>query len=62
MPEVPQYILKLNKSDQLQKAINEALYILSKLGVPLEGMSQRRYEDIDTWDRKPGEILHFIQP
>lgn len=44
MPEVPHYILKLNKPQHLQKAINEALYILSKLGVPLEGMSQRRME------------------
>lgn len=44
MPEVPQYIHKSNKPEQLQKAINEALYILSRLGVPFERMSQRRME------------------
>lgn len=44
MPEVPQYILKSNKPEQLQKVINEAIYILSQLGVPVEGMSQRRME------------------
>ncbi len=44
MSEIPQYITKSHKSKQLQKLINEALYILCKLGVPLEGMTQRRLE------------------
>ncbi|NES04007.1 MAG: hypothetical protein F6K22_14880 [Okeania sp. SIO2F4] len=44
MSEVPQYLTKSDKSNQLQKLINEALYIISKLGVPLEGMTQRRLE------------------
>ena len=35
MPEIPQYISKSIKTENLQQLINEALYILDKLGVPL---------------------------
>jgi len=44
MPEIPQYLTKSDKYKQFQKLINEALYIISKFGVPLEGMTQRRLE------------------
>ena len=44
MPEIPQYFTKSDKSKKLQKLINAPLYILSKLGVSLEGMTQRRLE------------------
>ncbi len=44
MSEIPQYIDNLNKPQELQKLINEALYIIDKLGVPIERMSQRRME------------------
>ena len=44
MSEIPQYFIKSDKSKQLQKLINEALYIISKLGIPIEGMTQRRLE------------------
>ncbi|GGA06535.1 hypothetical protein [Okeania sp. KiyG1] len=44
MPQIPQYLTKSDKSKQFQKLINEALYIISKFGVPLEGMTQRRLE------------------
>ncbi len=44
MPEIPEYLTKSDKSKQFQKLINEALYIISKFGVPLEGMTQRRLE------------------
>lgn len=44
MFELPQYITDLNKPEELQKLINESLYILSKFGVPIEGTSSRRLE------------------
>ncbi|MDY7004501.1 MAG: hypothetical protein SWX82_11220 [Cyanobacteriota bacterium] len=44
MPQIPQYLTKSDKSKQFQKLINEALYIISKFGAPLEGMTQRRLE------------------
>ncbi|MGK7919701.1 MAG: BsuBI/PstI family type II restriction endonuclease [Trichodesmium sp.] len=44
MPEITQYLTKSDKSKKLQNLINAALYILFKLGVPLEGMTQRRLE------------------
>jgi len=44
MPEISRYIYKSDKPEELQKLINEALYILSKFGVPIESMSQRRME------------------
>ena len=44
MSEIPQYFIKSDKSKELQKLINEALYIISKLGIPIEGMTQRRLE------------------
>lgn len=44
MSEIPQYLTKSDKSKQFQKLINEALYIISKFGVPLEGITQRRLE------------------
>ena len=44
MSEIPQYFINSDKSKQLQKLINEALYIISKLGIPIEGMTQRRLE------------------
>lgn len=44
MPQIPQDLTKSDKSKQFQKLINEGLYIISKFGVPLEGMTQRRLE------------------
>ncbi|NEQ81667.1 MAG: restriction endonuclease [Moorea sp. SIO2I5] len=46
MSKLPQFIPKSKKSQQLKQLINEALYIISKLGVPLEGLSQRCLERI----------------
>jgi len=46
MPELLQYIIQSDKPKQLQKLINEALYILSKFGIPVEGMSKRRMERV----------------
>ena len=46
MPELPQYITQSDKPEQLQTLINEALYILSRFGVPIEGISKRRLERI----------------
>jgi hypothetical protein len=46
MSLIPQYISKSSKPEQLQLLMNEALYILDKLGVPLKGISQRRIERI----------------
>ncbi len=46
MSKLPQHITQSDKPEELQKLINEALYILSKLGVPLEGISKRRLERI----------------
>jgi len=46
MSEIPNYISQSQKPEQLQKLINEALYILSIFGVPLEGISKRRMERI----------------
>ncbi len=44
MAEVPQYLTKSDKSQQLKRLINEVLYIIYKLGVPLQGITQRRLE------------------
>ena len=44
MSKVPQYISKLKKKENLQHLINEALYILDKLGIPLERITLRRKE------------------
>ncbi|MGB3206468.1 MAG: BsuBI/PstI family type II restriction endonuclease [Crinalium sp.] len=46
MPELPQYITQSDKPEELQKLINEALYIIYKFGVPLEKLSKRRLERI----------------
>lgn len=46
MPEIPEYIAHSDKPKELQKLLNEALYILFKLGLPLEGLSERRLERI----------------
>lgn len=46
MPELPQYITHSDKPEQLQTLINEALYILSRFGVPIEGLSKRCLERI----------------
>ena len=46
MSEIPQYISKSKKTKNLQQLINEALYILDKLGVPIEGITLRRRERI----------------
>jgi type II restriction enzyme len=46
MSEIPQYISKSKKTKNLQQLINEALYILDNLGVPLEGITLRRRERI----------------
>lgn len=45
MPKIPRYITKSNKSENLIQVINEALYILDRLGVPLTGLGQRRLEN-----------------
>jgi DNA-cytosine methyltransferase len=42
--EVPDFIPSSSKSKKLRKLINEALFLLSKLGVPLEGLTPRRLE------------------
>lgn len=46
MSEIPQYISKSKKTKSMQQLINEALYILDKFGVPLEGITLRRKERI----------------
>jgi type II restriction enzyme len=46
MPELLQYITQSDKPKQLQKLINEALYILAMFGIPVEGMSKRRMERV----------------
>lgn len=46
MSEIPQYISKSKKTENLQQLINEALYILDQLGIPLEGITLRRRERI----------------
>lgn len=46
MFSIPQYISKSSKPEQLRLLINEALYMLDKFGVPLEGISQRRMERV----------------
>ncbi|MEO8890919.1 MAG: BsuBI/PstI family type II restriction endonuclease [Coleofasciculaceae cyanobacterium] len=46
MSKIPNYISQSQKPEQLQKLINEALYILSSFGVPVEGISKRRMERI----------------
>ncbi|MGB3653841.1 MAG: BsuBI/PstI family type II restriction endonuclease, partial [Rivularia sp. (in: cyanobacteria)] len=46
MSEIPQYIFKSKKTKDLQQLINQALYILDKLGVPIEGITLRRKERI----------------
>jgi hypothetical protein len=46
MSNIPQYIPKSDKQEPLKSLINEALYIVEKLGIPLGGLSQRRMERI----------------
>ncbi|MBF2015504.1 MAG: hypothetical protein IGS23_09960 [Rivularia sp. T60_A2020_040] len=46
MSKLPRYISKSKKRNNLQQLINEALYILDKLGIPLEGISLRCRERI----------------
>lgn len=46
MIKVPHYLHKSQKPKQLQNLINEALHILSKFGIPIEGQTQRRLERI----------------
>lgn len=40
----PVYISKSNKSQPVLKVINEAIYILVKCGIPIEGLTERRLE------------------
>jgi hypothetical protein len=42
--ETPQFISKSNKSEPIRKLINEAIYILTQVGIPIEGMTERRLE------------------
>jgi len=44
--KIPQYITKSTKPESLIKLFNEALYILAKFGVPVEGLTHRRQERI----------------
>lgn len=44
MSEVSQYFTKSDKPQQLQKLINEALHIIGKFGLPVQGMTQRPLE------------------
>ncbi len=44
MSEVPQYFTKSEKPQQLKNLIYQGLHIICKLGVPVEGMTQRRLE------------------
>jgi BsuBI/PstI restriction endonuclease domain/BsuBI/PstI restriction endonuclease HTH domain len=46
MTKIPDYISKSNKSQDLKNIINEALYILENLGIPLPNQTQRRLERI----------------
>ena len=41
---VPDFIPSCSKSKSVKKVINEALYILNSLGIPFEGLSERRLE------------------
>lgn len=42
--KTPQFVTPKDKSPKLAKLFNEALFILSKLGIPLEGLSPRELE------------------
>ena len=44
MSEIPQYISKSKKAKKLQALLNEALYILKELGIPVENLTDRRKE------------------
>ena len=46
MSKLPQYMSKSKKAENLQQLINEALYIIDNLGIPLEGITLRRRERI----------------
>ena len=42
--DAPGYISKSNKSQPVRKVVNEAIYILVKCGIPIEGLTERRLE------------------
>lgn len=42
--KIPYYISKSAKSKSVRKVINEAIFILAKLGIPIKGMTQRKLE------------------
>ncbi|MBM3396154.1 MAG: restriction endonuclease [Betaproteobacteria bacterium] len=42
--KTPQFVTPKDKSPKLTKLFNEALYILSKLGIPLDGLNPRQLE------------------
>lgn len=44
MSSIPQYIPKSKKSQKLQEIINQSLYILSCLGIPINNQTPRRLE------------------
>ncbi len=43
---MPDFLPKNKKSRPVKKVINESLYILNSLGIPLDGMTERRMERI----------------
>lgn len=42
--EIPEFITKSKKTKRSQIVINEALYLLNNLGIPFEGLTERRLE------------------
>jgi hypothetical protein len=46
MSQYPDFIPNSNKSEQLKKLLNQAIYILINLGIPLENQTCRRLERI----------------
>jgi len=44
MPKTPDYLLQSNKKKSTAQLINQALHILDSLGVPLDGLTNRRLE------------------
>lgn len=46
MSKYPNFISKSNKNEQLKNLLNQAIYILINLGIPLENQTDRRLERI----------------
>lgn len=42
--KIPEFITKSKKSKRVQVVINEALYLLNNLGIPFDGLTERRLE------------------